>query len=260
MVKDEDQNILESFSSSSQGQLTTNFDDKSKPFVVRGVVKRKEIKECEKENRDYYYIDTGYVGNFPSRGNSSGKKIWHRVVKNDVQHTKVEDRPNDRWNILTSQDPRLIWSGWKNYNQKILLVLPNPKATNFYGFDCDTWIKETTEKIKTYSDLPIEVRSKGSRSYRNQEYSIYDAFNSGVYATVAFNSIAALESVLYGIPAFVSVPCAATPLASTDLSMLKNPFRPEVNVIQKQCHTIAYGQFSVGEISNGTAYKILNNL
>ncbi len=111
MVKDEDQNILESFSSSSQGQLTTNFDDKSKPFVVRGVVKRKEIKECEKENRDYYYIDTGYVGNFPSRGNSSGKKIWHRVVKNDVQHTKVEDRPNDRWNILTSQDPRLIWSG-----------------------------------------------------------------------------------------------------------------------------------------------------
>ena len=79
----------------------------------------------EKENRDYYYIDTGYVGNFPSRGNSSGKKIWHRVVKNDVQHTKVEDRPNDRWNILTSQDPRLIWSGWKNYNQKILLVLPN---------------------------------------------------------------------------------------------------------------------------------------
>jgi len=217
MVKDEDQNILESFSSSSQGQLTTNFDDKSKPFVVRGVVKRKEIKECEKENRDYYYIDTGYVGNFPSKGNSSGKKIWHRVVKNDVQHTKVEDRPNDRWNILTSQDPRLIWSGWKNYNQKILL-------------------------------------------YRNQEYSIYDAFNSGVYATVAFNSIAALESVLYGIPAFVSVPCAATPLASTDLSMLKNPFRPEVNVIQKQCHTIAYGQFSVGEISNGTAYKILNNL
>lgn len=260
MVKDEDQSILESFSNSASGALTTNFEETSKPFVVRGIVKRKEIRECEKQGRDYYYIDTGYVGNFPSRGNSSGKKIWHRIVKNNVQHTEIIDRPMDRWNTLITQDPRLNWSGWKDYNKKILLVLPNPKATNFYGIDCDTWINEITEKIKTYCNLPIEVRSKGTRSFRNHGYSIYDAFDTGIYATVSFNSIASLESVLYGIPAFVSVPCAASPLASNDLSQLKNPYKPSKDIILKQCYNIAYGQFSVGEINNGTAYQILKNL
>ncbi len=237
---------------------TVDINETAKPMVVRGVTSKSEIVECQKNNRDFYYIDTGYVGNFPSNANKSGKKWWHRVVKNDLQHSTSWDVPGDRWNLLLQQDPRLNWTGWKPYNQKILLVLPNPKACRYYDIDCDQWIAETTEKIKTYSNLPIEVRVKGSRSERNHGYSIYNAFDTGVYATVSFNSIASLESVLYGIPAFVSVPCAASPLASTDLSQLKNPYKPEMDLIIKQCRTLAYGQFREDEILNGTAWKILN--
>ncbi len=252
--------LEESFVRGSKNFCTTNIQETSKPMVVRGVTSKSEIVECKKINRDFYYIDTGYVGNFPSEGNSSGKKIWHRAVKNDLQHLSPLDVPQDRWNLLIKQDSRLRWSGWKNYNKKILLVLPNPKACRYYDIDCDQWIKETTEKIKTYSDLPIEVRIKGSRSERNHGYSIYSAFDSGVYATVSFNSIASLESVLYGIPAFVSVPCSASTLASNDLSTLRNPFKPDVNSIQKICNTIAYGQFTQEELYNGTAWKILNEI
>lgn len=229
-----------------------------KPLVVRGVTSKSEIVDCKKINRDFYYIDTGYIGNFPSVGNSSGKKVWHRIVKNDLQHSVSKDVPADRWEHLLKQDHRLSWTGWKSHNQKILLVLPNPKACRYYDIDCDQWIAETTEQIKTYSNLPIEIRVKGSRSERNHGYSIYSAFDTGVYATVSFNSIASLESVLYGIPAFVSVPCAATPLASTDLSMLKDPFKPTLDTIIKQCRTLSYGQFREEEILNGTAWKILN--
>ena len=62
-------------------------------------------------------------------------------------------------------------------------------------------LSKPQKKLNSYCDLPIEVRIKGSRTERNFEYSIYDAFESGVYATVAMNSMAALESVLYGVPA-----------------------------------------------------------
>jgi hypothetical protein len=172
----------------------------------------------------------------------------------------IRDVPKDRWNALVQQDPRLYWKGWKNYNKKILLVLPNPKACRYYNLDYNIWVAETTEKIKTYSNLPIEVRVKGARSARNTGYTIYDAFDSGVYATVAMNSIAALESVLYGIPAFVSVPCAASPLASNDLSQLANPFKPDADTIWKQSRNIAYGQFTLDEIVNGTAWKITNEI
>jgi len=225
-------------------------------LVIRGIVKKDAIKTAESLNNNYYYIDTGYVGNFPSLGNPSGKKIWHRIVKNGLQHSQIRDVPPDRWNNLLIQDPRLQWQGWKNHNKKILLVLPNPKATRFYDVDYDQWISRTIESIKTYSDLPIETRIKGTRSERGHGYSIYDAFDTGVYATVVFNSIAALESVLYGIPSFVSVPCAASPIASDDLSRLSSPFKPDIATILKQCHNIAYGQFTIEEFSSGDAYRI----
>ena len=253
-----DLSLEQTLAKGSNNFCTADISQTQKPLVVRGVTSKSEIVECQKNNRDFYYIDTGYVGNFPSPGNTSGKKIWHRIVKNDLQHFTSWNVPDDRWNKLITQDPRLSWNGWKSYNQKILLVLPNPKACRYYDIDCDQWIAETTEKIKTYSNLPIEVRVKGARSERNHGYSIYSAFDTGVYATVSFNSIASLESVLYGIPAFISVPCAASPLASTDLSMLKDPYKPSLETITKQCRTLAYGQFKEEEILDGTAWKILN--
>jgi hypothetical protein len=253
-----DISLEDSLVNGSNGVCTVDMSETNKPMVVRGVTSKSEIVDCQKNKRDFYYIDTGYLGNFPSVGNTSGKKLWHRVVKNDLQHNVPQNMPSDRWLNLLKQDPRLQWHGWKNYNKKILLVLPNPKACRYYDIDCEQWIEETTEKIKIYSDLPIEVRVKGSRSERNHGYSIYSAFDSGVYATVSFNSIASLESVLYGIPAFVSVPCAASPLASTDLSMLKNLYRPLQETITTQCQALAYGQFTQEEIVNGTAWKILN--
>lgn len=248
--------LQEAFVKGSSGQCTTDLNDGSRPLVIRGVTSKTEVNICQENNRDFYYVDTGYFGNFPSVGNTSGKKVWHRVVKNENQHTVIRDVPGDRWERLLKQDPRLKWTGWKNYNKKILLVMPNPKACRYYNHDYDTWVEQTTNEIKKYSDLPIEVRVKGSRSERNLGYSIYDAFDSGVYATVAFNSIAAMESVLYGIPAFVSVPCAASPLASTDLSQLKTPFFPTEELILKQCQNLAYGQFTDEELVNGVAWAI----
>jgi len=244
--------LEDAFIKGSKGEF-----DKENEIVVRGIIKKDRMNHARKEGKDFYYIDTGYLGNFPSVGNPGGKKVYHRVVKNGLQHSELRDVPADRWNKIITDDPRLAFKGKKNFDKKILLVMPNPKACNFYNIDYETWVKEIKQQIATNIDLPIEVRIKGTRTYRNREYSIYDAFDSGVYATVCLNSIAALESVLYGIPAFVSVPCAATPLANTDLKNLSNPFFPDKSIIQKQCHNIAYGQFTVNEIENGTAWNII---
>lgn len=246
-MKDEKISIEEAFENSVKQDIN----------IYRGVIKIDHMNRCQENNEDYYYIDTGYIGNFPSIGNPGGKKIWHRIVKNEMQLSTIRDVPSDRWEKLLEQDPRLEFKGRKNYNKKILLVMPNPKACRAYNIDYDTWCEETKNNIKKYSDLPVEVRIKGSRSERNHGYSIYDAFDSGVYATVSLNSIASLESVLYGIPSFVSVPCAATPLANTDLSKLSKPFFPSADTIEQHCRSLAYGQFTVKEIENGTAWNIL---
>ena len=105
--------------------------------------------------------------------------------------------------------------------------------------------------------MEIIVREKGSRSQR-QHHSIYDELDQEVFATVAFNSIAALESIVYGVPAFVTVPCAASPLALTDLSKIATPWYPDPALVAQHCHSLAYGQFTHEEMANGTAWKLLN--
>ena len=241
----------------SKDRCTVDRGVVDKPLIIRGISQSKHIHQCMQNNRDFYYTDTGYLANHIGSGNPTGVKIWHRIVKNDLQHHVLRSCPPDRWQTLVKQDKRLEWHGWKNYASKILLVVPNPKSCVHYGIDIDVWKNKTIEDIKKYSDLPIEIRYKGSRRERNNGYTIYDAFDSGTYATVTLNSIAALESVLYGIPAFVSVPCAASPLASMDLSQLANPFRPSTDLILQQCYSLAYGQFNLQEIYDGTAWKLL---
>ena len=234
------------------------------PSIFRGVVKRKHIYQHWQDKKDFYYMDTGYFGNFTSLGNPSGKKLFHRIVKNDLQKHWLEKHPSDRWQEICKIDPRYQWKGWKKKGRKILIVVPNRKSCIFYGYDIDPyvngekpWLTKTIETIKKYTDMEIIIREKGSRTDR-QNYSIFDALDEGVFATVAFNSIAALESVIYGIPAFVTVPCAASPLAQTDLSQISVPLYPDETLVQEHCASLAYGQFTHEEIANGSAWRILN--
>ena len=241
----------------SNGFCTTDLELISKPLVVRGVAERKKIRSCREQQRDFYYTDTGYFGNFTSIGNPGGKKLFLRIVKNDLQKHWVDHFPSDRWRELLKIDSRLNWPGWKTKGDKILLVLPNPKACAFYELDFETWKNNTIETIKSHTDKQIVIREKGSRGARHH-YSIYNALDEGIFATVAFNSIAAMESIAYGVPAFVSVPCAASPLALTDLTKIETPYYPDEMLVKRQCCSLAYGQFTYEEIINGTAWEILN--
>jgi len=239
----------------------------SAPSIFRGVTKRKYIQQHWQDKKDFYYIDTGYFGNFTSFGNPGGRKLFHRIVKNDLQKHWLENCPSDRWEEICKIDPRYQWKGWKKKGNKILVIVPNRKSCVFYGYeegkikDRDeskpTWLMNTIEAIKQHTDMEIVVREKGSRSARHH-HSIFDALDEGIFATVAFNSIAALESVIYGIPSFVAVPCAASPLALTDLGRITTPFYPDKELVQQHCASLAYGQFTVEEIANGTAWELLN--
>ena len=102
----------------------------------RSLAKRKIIRECWKTGRPFYYIDTGYVGNLIK------KKIYFRVVKNNVQHSQVFKCPDDRWKKIARISPELDFIEWrKNNNGKILLVTPSDKPCKFYGIDRNEWVE-----------------------------------------------------------------------------------------------------------------------
>lgn len=229
----------------------------SPPTIFRGIAQRKSILDCLNRGVEFYYMDTGYFGNFPNAGNPSGIKKYHRIVKNSLQKSTTEIRPVDRWQALVNDDDRLGWTGWKKDGDKILLIVSHQKSCQYFGYNMSQWLDETIATIKKHTDMQIVIRHKGARHDRNRD-NIYIALDKQIFATVAFNSIAAMESIAYGVPAFVTVPCAASPLALTDLTKIATPWYPHHKLVAQHCHTLAYGQFSQEEIANGTAWKILN--
>jgi hypothetical protein len=229
-----------------------HYDFGDKPILIRSMGKRKLIKQCWENNHTFYYMDSGYVGNYKSKSNPYGWKLWHRIVKNDVQHTDIIDRPDDRWKRLDYPIENL------KQGKHILLVTPSEKPCKFYGIDKDTWIKDTIAEIKKNTDRPIVVRDKAPRQQRITR-TIFEDLND-CHALVTYQSIAAVESVLYGVPAFTLAPTAADPVCDKDLSLIETPTVQDKDKIYKWACHLAYGQFHNDELKNGTAYRILQGL
>jgi len=223
------------------------YSDSTDPIVIRGILKYKIMRRCWEDGRDFYYVDTGYFGN-------RRWKEWHRIVKNDLQHNDLIPRPDDRFKIFNKEI-----SPWKKTGRKILVALPDEKPCRFYDTDLDTWTKETIEQIKKYTDRPIEIRKRAPRREdRVLSNTLQQALDDDVFALVTFNSNAATEAVFYGIPSFVLAPThAASPVCLKDLSMIETPLYAE-NRYEWACH-LAYGQFHIREMKDGTAMRMVTN-
>ena len=83
------------------------------------------------------------------------------------------------------------------------------------------------------------------------------AVNDRIWATVTYNSIVAVESILNGIPAFVLHENAASMVALNDISKINTPYRPGAGKRMKWASYLACNQFTQDEMRNGTAYRIL---
>ena len=64
--------------------------------VMRGILKYKIMQKCLADGKDFYYVDSGYVGNNISKLNRMGNKLYQRIVRNYFQHNTNVQRPADR--------------------------------------------------------------------------------------------------------------------------------------------------------------------
>lgn len=231
---------------------------KEHPVLLRGISSGKIADFVRSHNQDYYFIETGYLGNYRSANNRTGRKVYHRIVKNAMQHNKIMDVPDDRWRALVKFNPDLAYHGWKKPGSKILVVLSTHKPFDYYKQDQEKWLEKVVKTLKKHTDREIIFREKDRRGNRTEKDStIYDAMDNDIYAVVTYNSIAAVEAIQYGIPAFALAPTAAAPVCSNDLKQIENPVMPSEDIIYKWLSSIAYGQFSLEEMLTGQAWKMV---
>ena len=221
--------------------------------VMRGILKYKIMRKCLEDQKDFYYMDSGYVGNNISAKNSMGNKLYHRIVRNDLQHTAIVARPSDRWQALGIQlQPR-------KFGRRIIVAAPDEKPCRYYGIDQNQWIEQTVAEIKKHTDRPIEIRQRAPRRIdRVSTAPLHQVLATDVHALVTFNSVAAVESIFAGVPAFVLAPShVAEPVASKDLSRIESPVWANQDTLDAWCHSMAYGQYHVRELRDGTAFRMM---
>ena len=226
-------------------------------LVLRGILKHKIMKKCLEDGNNFYYMDSGYVGNNVGAFNGQGIKKYHRIVLNDLQHRVIRPRPSDRWDRLGVQMyPR------RRYGNRIIVAAPDEKPCKYYGIDHESWAADTVAEIKKHTDRPVEVRERAPRRIdRVLNEPLSRVLEQDVHALVTFNSVAAVESILAGVPAFVLAPShIAEPVANRDLSRMDDPFYPDQDLLMSWCHSMAYGQYHVKELKNGTAFRMMQEL
>ena len=229
--------------------------DVSAGIVLRGIMKHLLIKRCWTDGRRFRYMDTGYFGNRPNPLNPKGFKVWHRVVDNDLQHTDILKRPSDRWDRLNITPKPFTHTG-----RNVLVVAPDDKPCKFYDTTLDAWLEQTVTQLKQHTDRPIIVRHRNPEIVKQNRIpeTSFDSALEDAWAVVTFNSNAGTESILNGVPVFVTQATnAARPLASDDLSKIESPYYPTDDEVHAWACHLAYGQFHNNELEDGTALRIL---
>ena len=258
LSKDGADEYIEKLARSCGGKITSTedfiYENTTGPIILRGIMKHKIMKRCRQDNRDFYYVDTGYFGNEKSSNNPNGWKYWHRIVKNDLQHGEIISRPDDRFKQFNK-----TFKPWKKDGRKILIAAPDEKPCKFYNTTQQEWIENTIDNLKQYTDRPVVVRERApKRIDRITTDTLQSALDNDVFALVTFNSVAAVESIFHGVPAFTLAPTnAASPVSLQDLSKIENPYYPDEDKLYAWgCH-LSYGQFHTSEMASGKALEML---
>ena len=145
--------------------------------------------------------------------------------------------------------------------RKILVCPPSDKVMRLYGQPLpDAWVEQTVQKIKKYTDRPIEIRLKPTRTERVSDKTIQAALNDDVHCLVTYNSIAAVEALMEGKPAVVLGTNAASAVAETDLANIESPNMPDRDIMESFFAHLGYCQFDVHELRSGYAWGMVNEI
>lgn len=219
----------------------------SNPWYIRGMKFTAAINSCWQDNRTFYYTDNGYLGNGSS-------KTYFRIIKNHVHEIRpIIDRSRDRLNRCQ------FYTLPRSYGRKILIAPPSVKSLSLWNMDPEVWVAEVVTQLKQFTDRPIEIRLKRPRTERMTENTMAEALADDVHCLITYNSVSAVEAVMLGKPAICLGPNAASVVSNTALSQVENLMYPTEDQLEAWLRHLSYSQFTFAEITDGTAWRILND-
>ncbi len=231
--------------------------------MICGVVKREILWEHQLAGAPLLYLDKGY---HRTRVGWYGQSLpgWWRLCWNAVHPTEylmAKPRPADRWERLgIALQPRrrgrhvvILGSSAKFHETS---RLPHPTK----------WTQDLVEAVQHITPAPIIYRPKPSWSAAEPVDGT--AFDHGGKTAVSdtladaglsitYGSIAAVDSIIAGVPCVVLGNAVARPISATTLAGVKTPIWESERRREQWAANLAYSHFTPEEIADGTAWKII---
>ena len=238
---------LSRYFTASGGDIV-NMDDynliikKTQLPVVRGLwdTHIDRIRFLEYYKIPFVYCDNAYfLRSHPDQ--------YYRVSLNQLQESVLVDRPGDRWHMFQTLGAKV--EDWRdNKRGPIVICPPTPQPMKMYTLD--NWTSTTFERVKQLCPgREIIIRDKPRGKHLTESFK---EVIERAYCVVTFNSIAAVESAMYGVPVVVDRTSAAASVGVTSLEDINSLVRPDRT---RWLNMLSYSQFSVHEIMFGLAWK-----
>lgn len=231
--------------------------------IICGVVKREILWDHQAAGVPLLYLDKGYHRvRAPWRGgNLPG---WWRLCWNATHPTAYlmdRPRPADRWERLgvtlaprRTGDRVVILGSSAKFHQTERL--PHPTE----------WTQGLVSALQHITPMGLVYRPKPS--WADAEPIPGTEFDHGgktavantlarAFCSVTYGSIAAVDSIIAGVPCIVLGNAVARPISATSIGSVLSPVWESQVRREQWAANLAYCHFTPDEIADGTAWKIL---
>ncbi len=175
------------------------------------------------------------------------------------------------WDVIPGRAKKLglQLTPWTMNGYNILICGQHSKSEQWVGMPHPVeWLKSTVDAIKKNTDKPIVFRPHprdwhwaANFKYKDVRVKIpkqisgtYDDFDfdqdlKNSWAVVNPSSNTGIQSIINGIPAFVTIDSLAVSVGNVDFERLDNPLRPKR---EDWFEWLAYSEWTLDEIAEGT--------
>jgi len=225
---------MSAFSDGCDGQLVPPIKLFDGPAAMYGILRgtAEVIRQCEWVNRDYYYIDHGYIGAGHYKGH-------YRVTKNARQATLDNtEYPEDRLNKLGAK-----LRPWRRHGDHILVIPLTGAIADYYNIDPEKWLQSAVSEISNATDRPVQTKIKGQG---NLEQALKNC-----WCMVTHSSNVAVDAIMNGVPA-ITLGESICESVSWSFEDIERPVWPER---EWWLRGVAYNQWTLDEMRSGECWS-----
>jgi hypothetical protein len=223
-----------------------------------------KIEQLEKHGQEWYYVDVGYltqpITRYPIPKIHDYDKTYFRIVKGKIHTLEGSKKGGDvRLKELAKKGLPSKFENWKGGEGDHILICPSSETVTYKhnNLTQGDWVDRAISQIKKLTNRDIRIRYKPRPNNEWWGKDIKEDLDD-CHCLITNMSLSAIDSILEGVPVVCDGRNVAWPVSTRFIQFINDPLKPTKDNVNEWMKLLANNQFTIEEMKNGTAYKVLS--